>query len=64
MQNIKRIINNQNMTVLNNTAEIEESCNCRSKSNYPLDKKCLAPKIIYEAQIKSNQLNYTAERLR
>ena len=52
------------MKILNNTAETEESCNCRSKSNYPLDKKCLAPKIIYEAQIKSNQLNYTAERLR
>ena len=46
------------MKVLNNTAETEESCNCRNKNNYPLDGKCLTPNIIYEAQIMSNQLNY------
>ena len=36
MQNIKSIINNHNMKVLNSNAEIEES-----KNNYPLDGKCL-----------------------
>ena len=46
------------MKVLNNTAETEESCNCRNKNNCPLDGKCLNPNIIYKAQIKSNQLNY------
>ena len=46
------------MKVLNNTAETEESCNCRNKNNCPLDRKCLTPNIIYEAQITSNQLNY------
>ena len=46
------------MKVLNKTAEIEEGCNCRNKNNFPLDGKCLAPNIIYEAQITSNQLNY------
>ena len=46
------------MKVLNNTAEIEESCNCRNKNNCLLDGKCLTPNIIYEAQITSNQLNY------
>ena len=46
------------MKVLNNTAETEESCNCRNKNNCPLDGKCLTPNIIYEAQITSNQLNY------
>ena len=46
------------MKVLNNTAEIEESCNCRNKNNCPLDGKCLTPNIIYEAQITSNQLTY------
>ena len=55
MQNIKSIINNDEIKVLNNTAE---SCNCRNKSNCPLDGKCLTPNIIYEAQITSNQLNY------
>ena len=37
MQNIKSVINNHNMKVLNNTAEIEESCNCRNKNDCPLD---------------------------
>ena len=58
MQSIKSVTNNHNMKVLNNTAETEESCNCRNKNNCPLDGKCLTPNIIYEAQITSNQLNY------
>ena len=58
MQNIKSIRKNHNIKVLNNTAETEESCNCRNKNNFPLDGKCLTPNIIYEAQITSNQLDY------
>ena len=58
MQNIKCVINNHNMKFLNNTAEIEEGCNCRNRNSYPLDGKCLTPNIIYEAQITSNQPNY------
>ena len=46
------------MKVLNNTAEIEEGCNCRNRNSWPLDVKCLTPKIIYEAQITSNGPNY------
>ena len=49
------------MKVLNNTAETKESCNFRNENNSlpppPLDRKCLNPKIIYEAQITLNQLN-------
>ena len=41
MQNIKSVINNHNMKVLNDTAEIEEGCNCRNRNNCPLDGKCL-----------------------
>ena len=41
MQNIKSVINNHNMKVLNNTTEIEEICNCRNKNNCPVDGKCL-----------------------
>ena len=58
MQNIKSVINNHNMNVLNNTAEIEEGCNCRNRNNCPLDGKCLTPNIICEAQTTSNQPNY------
>ena len=43
MQNIKSVINNHNMKVSNNTAEIGESCNCRNKNNCLLDGKCLTP---------------------
>ena len=46
------------MKLLNNTAEIDESYNCRSKNNCPLDGKCLTQNIIYESQITSNQLSY------
>ena len=58
MQNIKSIINHHNMEVLNNTAEIEETCNCRNKNNCPVDGKCFTPSIIYEVQITLHQLNY------
>ena len=63
MENIKSVINNHNMKVLNNTVEIEESCNCRKKNNCPLDGKCLTPNIIYEAQIALNQLNYKQKQI-
>ena len=58
MQNIKSVINNHNMKVSNNTAEVEESCSCGNKNNYPLDGKYFTPNLICEAQITSNQLNY------
>ena len=57
MQNIKSVISNHNLKVLNNTTETEEGCNCRN-NNCPLDGKCLTPNIIYEVQITSNQPNY------
>ena len=63
MENIKSVINNHNMKVLNNTVEIEESCNCRKKNNCSLDGKCLTPNIIYEAQIALNQLNYKQKQI-
>ena len=58
MQNIKSVINNHNIKVLNNTTETEETCNCRNKNNCPLDGKYLTANIIYEAQIMLHQLNY------
>ena len=39
MQNIKTIINNHNMKVLNNSAGIEESRDCRNKNSCRLDGK-------------------------
>ena len=58
MENMNSIIKNHKMKVLNNTAEIEEGCNCRNRNNCPLNGKCLTSSIICEAQITSNQPNY------
>ena len=58
MQKMKSIINNHSVKVLSNTTEIKEKYNCRNKRNCPLDRKCLAPNIIYEAKFTSNQPNY------
>ena len=46
------------MNVLNDTADIEDSCNYSNKNNCPLYGKSLTSNIIYEAQITLNQLNY------
>ena len=40
IQNIKSVKNNHSMKVLNNTAETEESCNCRNKNNCTTKRKC------------------------
>ena len=61
MENIKSIINNDNMKALKNTAKIEESRNCRNRNKCPLDGKCLNKNIIYEAETTSNLLNYKAK---
>ena len=31
-----------------------KTCNCRNKSNCPLDNKCLIIKIVYKAKIETN----------
>ena len=41
MQNMKCIINNHNSRVLRNTEASEKICNCRVKTNCPLDGACL-----------------------
>ena len=49
------------MKVLNNIAEIEESCS--NKSNWPPDEKYVIPNISDEVQITSNQPNYKKKNL-
>ena len=31
-----------------------KGCNCRDKHSYPLDNKCLTPKIIYQADVTND----------
>ena len=51
-------MNKHDIKVLNNTAETDESCNCRNSNNCPLDGKYLTQNIIYEAHITKKQPNY------
>ena len=32
----------------------EFGCNCRSKTDCPLDNKCLTPKIVYQADVRND----------
>ena len=52
-QNIKTVINNQNMNTLHQNNEIKDECNCRNKNYCPLAKKCLSPSIVYQGKITS-----------
>ena len=53
MNNISSILSTHNKIVLN-PKQTSFGCNCRNKDNCPLDGKCLAPNIIYRADITTN----------
>ena len=57
MQNIKAIINNLNMNILQ-INEIKDKCNCRIKKYCPSGEKCLSSNIVYRGKITSTQPNY------
>ena len=38
---------------MNSVSYTEYGCNCRSKESYPLQNKCLSPKIVYRADVKN-----------
>ena len=55
MDNVKNIISSYNKKIINSDNEANgKTCNCRHKSNCPLDNKCLIIKIIYKAEIETN----------
>ena len=53
MGNISSIISSHNKNILNPVSNTEYGCNCRSKESYPLQNKCLTPKIVYQADVKN-----------
>ena len=55
-RNIAAVITSHNQNVLNSRIE-NFGCNCRNKLNYPLDNKCLTPKMIYEAKVTYDRQN-------
>ena len=60
MDNIKNIISSRNKRMTNFYNEISgKTCNCRNKSNFPLDNKRkkmlkLTDKIVYKAEVETN----------
>ena len=55
MDNVKNIINSLNEKIIISGNEANgKTCNCRNKSNCSLDNKCLINKIVYKAEIETN----------
>ena len=55
MDNVKNIISSHNKRIINSgNEENGKTCNCRNKSDCPLDNKCLINKIVYKAEIETN----------
>ena len=55
MDNMTNTISSQNKDIINSGNETNgKTCNCRNKSNCPLDKKCLTNKIVYKPEIEIN----------
>ena len=55
MNNVKNIISGQNKRIINFVNEVNgKTYNCRNKSNCPLDNKWLINKIVYKAEIETN----------
>ena len=53
--NIKKIISSHNAKILNKNQE-DPPCNCTNKDECPLDGKCRAENIIYQAEVTSEQV--------
>ena len=55
MDNMTNIISSLNKRVTNSENETNgKTCSCRNKSNCPLDNKCLTNKVVYKAEVKTN----------
>ena len=55
MDNMTNIISSHNKKVTISDNETNgKACNCRNKSKFPLDNKCLTNKIVYKAEVKLN----------
>ena len=51
MGNISSINLSHNKNILNPVSNTEYGCNSRSKESYPLQNKCLIPKIVYKKKL-------------
>ena len=55
MDNMTNIISSHNKEVTDSGSETNgKTCNCKNKSNCPLDNKCLTNKTVYKAEVETN----------
>ena len=55
MKNLNSIISSHNKSLLEKPKQESRLCNCRNKTNSPLQGKCLKPNIIYHATAKCKE---------
>ena len=53
MGNVASVLSAHNRNILY-PKRSEFGCNCRSKTDCPLDNKCLTPKIVYQADVRND----------
>ena len=53
MGNVASALSSQNKNILY-PKKSEFGCNCTSKTDFPLDSKCLTPNIVYQADIRND----------
>ena len=54
MDKMTNIISSHNKKIINSGNETNgQTCNCKNKTNCPLDNKCLINKIVYKAEIET-----------
>ena len=62
MPNFGATINRHNNKILNEGNELNRGkCNCRDKTNCPLNKECLSENVLYEAVISCDLPNYSSK---
>ena len=55
MDNMKNLISSHNKKITNSYNETNgKTCSCKNKSNCPLDNKCLTDKVVYKAEVETN----------
>ena len=54
MSNMASILSSHNLNVINPFKTQTYGCNCRTKESWPLQKQCLTPKIIYQADVEND----------
>ena len=54
MGNMESIISSHNHAILNPDVSLDYECNYRSRNKFPLQNKCLTPKIVYRANVKND----------